>query len=306
MHPQSNLSPETPKEPKVSVVIVTWNCIEALRICLTALNASRQRDRIEVLVVDAGSRDGSGQVDAEFSNVTVHRLPRNFGKTRARNIGIRTARAELVLFLDPEVEVSPGTVMTLAGTLDSDDQAIAALPRLVDDAGLPAPIGSRLPDRAALASACRANSGLPLGPEEETAELGSDAALLVRKSFLRGMNFLDEKCYTEYWSELELFWRIHSAGRRVLIDGEQATLHARRTTVRIPRAEEALLASDRVAGAAAFVSKHEGWAARISFIAGQFFSALGMAFREPGYGLRLAFDILTGSRIDGTQGGELG
>lgn len=257
-------------------------------------------------MVDSGSRDGCGQVDTEFSNVTVQRLPRNFGKTRARNIGSRTSRAPLILFLDPEVEVTPGTVMVLAGALDSDDQAIAALPRLVDEAGLPAPIGSRLPDRAALAAACRANSGLPLGPEEETAELGSDAALLVRKSFLRGMNFFDEKRYTEYWSELDLFWRIHSAGKRVLVDGEQATLHARRTTVRIPRAEEALLASDRVAGAAAFVSKREGWAAKISFVAGQFFSALGMAFREPGYGLRLAFGILTGSRIDGTQGGELG
>jgi O-antigen biosynthesis protein len=306
VQPQSNPSPETPQEPRVSVVIVTWNCIEALRRCLVALNASRQRDRIEVLVVDAGSRDGCGQVDTEFSNVTVQRLPRNFGKTRARNIGSRTSKAPLVLFLDPEVEVTPGTVMALAGVLESDDQAIAALPRLVDEAGLPAPIGSRLPDRAALAAACRANSGLPLGPEEETAELGSDAALLVRKSFLRGMNFFDEKRYTEYWSELDLFWRIHSAGKRVLVDGEQATLHARRTTVRIPRAEEALLASDRVAGAAAFVSKHDGWVAMVSFIAGQFFSALGMAFREPGYGLRLAAGILTGSRIDGTQGGELG
>lgn len=288
------------------MVIVTWNCIEALRRCLTALNASRQRDRIEVLVVDSGSRDGCGQVDTEFANVTVQRLPRNFGKTRARNIGSRTSRAPLILFLDPEVEVTPGTVVALAGALDSDDQAIAALPRLVDEAGLPAPIGSRLPDRAALAAACRANSGLPLGPEEETAELGSDAALLVRKSFLRGMNFFDEKRYTEYWSELDLFWRIHSAGKRVLIDGEQATLHARRTTVRIPRAEEALLGSDRVAGAAAFISKHEGWVAKVSFIAGQFFSSLGMAFREPGYGLRLASGILTGSRVDGTQGGELG
>jgi GT2 family glycosyltransferase len=306
VQPQSNPSPETPQEPRVSVVIVTWNCIEALRRCLVALNASRQRDRIEVLVVDAGSRDGCGQVDTEFSNVTVQRLPRNFGKTRARNIGSRTSKAPLVLFLDPEVEVTPGTVMALAGVLESDDQAIAALPRLVDEAGLPAPIGSRLPDRAALAAACRANCNLPLGPEEETAELGSDAALLVRKSFLRGMNFFDEKRYTEYWSELDLFWRIHSAGKRVLVDGEQATLHARRTTVRIPRAEEALLASDRVAGAAAFVSKHDGWAAMVSFIAGQFFSALGMAFREPGYGLRLAAGILTGSRVDGTQGGELG
>lgn len=306
MQPQSNPSPETPQEPKVSVVIVTWNCIESLRRCLTALNASRQRESIEILVVDAGSRDGSGQVDTEFANVTVQRLPRNFGKTRARNIGSRTSRAPLILFLDPEVEVTPGTVMALAGALDSDDQAVAALPRLVDEAGLPAPIGSRLPDRAALAAACRANRGLPLGPEEETAELGSDAALLVRKSFLRGMNFFDEKRYTEYWSELDLFWRIHSAGKRVLVDGERATLHARRTTVRIPRAEEALLASDRVAGAAAFVSKHEGWAAMVSFIAGQFFSALGMALREPGYGLRLAVGILTGSRVDGTQGGELG
>jgi GT2 family glycosyltransferase len=306
VQPQSNPSPETPQEPKVSVVIVTWNCIEALRRCLVALNASRQRDRIEVLVVDSGSRDGCGQVDTEFSNVTVQRLPRNFGKTRARNIGSRTSRAPLILFLDPEVEVTPGTVMALAGALDADDQAIAALPRLVDEAGLPAPIGSRLPDRAALAAACRANAGLPLGPEEETAELGSDAALIVRKSFLRGMNFFDEKRYTEYWSELDLFWRIHSGGKRVLIVGEQATLHARRTTVRIPRAEEALLASDRVAGAAAFVAKREGWAAMISFSAGQFFSALGMTFGEPGYGLRLAFGILTGSRVDGTQGGELG
>jgi GT2 family glycosyltransferase len=305
VQPQSKPSPETP-QLKVSVVIVTWNCIEALRRCLKALNSSRQREQIEVLVVDAGSRDGSGQVDTESSNVTVLRLPRNFGRTRARNIGIRTARADLILFLDPEVEVSPGTVMALVGALASDDQAVAAVPRLVDDSGLPAPIGNRLPDRAALALACRANSGLPLGPEEETFELGCDAALLVRKSFLRGMNFLDEKRFSEFWAELELFWRIHSAGKRVLIASEPATLHARLTTVLIPRSEEALLASDRVTGAAAFVSKHEGWAAMISFVTGQFFSALGMAFREPGYGLRLAYGILTGSRIDGTQSGELG
>ncbi len=305
MQPQSNLSPETPNEPRVSVVIVSWNCVDDLRRCVVALNASRRRDQIEVLVVDAGSRDGCGQLDGEFSNVTVHRLPRNFGKTRARNIGIRAAHAELILLLDPEVEVTAETVMALAGALDSDAQAVAALPRLVDETGLPAPIGSRLPDRAALATACRANSGLPLGPQEAVVELGSDVALMVRKSFLRGMNFLDEKRYSEYWSELELFWRIQSGGKRAVIAGEPATLHAPRFSVAIPRAEHALLASDRVAGAAAFIAKREGAGAKISFLFGQFFSALGSALRQPGYGLRLAFGILTGSRIDGTQSGEL-
>ncbi len=306
MQPQSSPSPEIPQEFRVSVVIVTWNCIEALRRCLAALNASRQRERFEVLVIDAGSRDGSGQVDAEFADVTVLRLPRNFGKARARNIGVRTARAESILYLDPEVEVAPGTVMSLAAAVESDPQSVAAIPRLVDSAGRPAPIAGRLPDRAALAAACKANSGLPLGSGEGGVELASDAALLVRKSFLRGMNFLDEKRFSEFWAELELFSRIRSAGKSVLIAAEPATLHERQTSVRIPRSEEALLAADRVAGAAAFISKHEGWTAGISFVAGQFFGALGSALSEPGYGLRLAMGILSGSRIDGTQGGQLG
>ncbi len=290
----------------MSVVIVTWNCIDALRRCLAALNASRQRDLFEVLVIDAGSRDGCGQVDAEFSNVTVLRLPRNFGKTRARNIGVRTARAELIVYLDPEVEVGPGTLMALAAAVETDPQSVAAIPRLVDASGRPAPIAGRLPDRAALAAACKTNSNLPLGTGDGSVELAADAALLVRKSFLRGMNFLDEKRFSEFWAELELFSRIQSAGKTVLIAAEPATLHERRTSVRIPRSEEALLAADRVAGAAAFISKHEGWAAGISFVAGQFFAALGTALREPGYGLRLAMGILSGSRIDGTQGGQLG
>lgn len=261
---------------------------------------------MEVLVVDNGSRDGSGQVDTEFSNVTVQRLPRNFGKTRARNIGCRTGRAALILFLDPEVEVAPGTVMDLVKTLESDDQAVAVLPRLVDDSGVPAPLGSRFPDRAALAAACRSNSSLPLGPAETAVEFGSDAALLVRKSFLRGLNYLDEKRYSEFGSELELFWRVRSAGKQVVISSGKAILHERRTNVRVPRAEEALVASDRVAGAAAFISRSEGRSAMISFLAGQFFHALKTALREPGYGLRLAVGILAGSRLDGTQGGELG
>lgn len=291
----------------MSVVIVSWNCIEALRRCLVALNASLQRDRLEVLVIDAGSRDGSEQVDAEFPNVTVLRLPRNFGKTRARNIGIRTARSELILFLDPSVEVGPGTVMALAAALESDARSAAAIPSLFDTSGQPAPSVGRLPDRAALEAACRSNTDLPLvAGAEGDVELASDVALLVRKSFMRGTNFLDEKRYSEFWAELELFWGIHSAGKQVLIVAAPATLHELRTSMPIPRSEEALLAADRVAGAAAFISKHEGWAAMFTFLVGQFFGALGTTFREPGYGLRLAMGILTGSRIDGTQGGELG
>lgn len=109
---------DVPVKPRVSVVIVSYNCEEALRRCVQALEASRGREQMEILTVDAGSEDGSPRIDSEFPAVTVMRLPRNFGKTRARNIGVRTAQADLLLFLDPHVEVDPGTVLGLADLLD--------------------------------------------------------------------------------------------------------------------------------------------------------------------------------------------
>jgi GT2 family glycosyltransferase len=306
VQPQQSPPPETAPEPKVSVIIVSWNSIEALRRCLTALNASRERDRFEVLVVDVGSRDGCGQVDTQIDGVTVLRLPRNFGRTRARNIGMRTALAELVFFLDPEVEAGPGAVMALAAALDADEHAVAAVPRLLDDAGKPLPLGCQLPDRKALAAACRDNRDLPLTPASGAVEASSDTALMVRKSFIRGMNYFDEKRFSEYWAELELFWQIHSVGKRVLVVETPVTVHARRTSVQVPRSEQALLAADRVAAAASYIGKHDGFFTMLGFLLGQIGAAFGKIFREPGYGVRLALGILTGARVDGTQGGVLG
>jgi glycosyltransferase involved in cell wall biosynthesis len=54
---------ETPR--KVSVVIVSYNCVAALRRCLDALGRSASPEMFEVLVVDNGSRDESGLVDRD-------------------------------------------------------------------------------------------------------------------------------------------------------------------------------------------------------------------------------------------------
>ncbi|MCU0248284.1 MAG: glycosyltransferase, partial [Bryobacter sp.] len=90
--------------PAAAVVIVVNNQRDALVRCLRSLEASTIRQRMEIIVVDSGSGDGSGRVDEEFEQITVLRLPRDFGKSRARNIGVRTAKADLLLFTDPRVE----------------------------------------------------------------------------------------------------------------------------------------------------------------------------------------------------------
>ena len=78
-------------QPKVTALIFSYDSAPALRRCLTALEGSNDRALIEILVVDCGSHDESPQLDSEFEGVTILRLPRYFGRTKALNIATRTA-----------------------------------------------------------------------------------------------------------------------------------------------------------------------------------------------------------------------
>src|SRR3984893_15550073 len=117
---------ETKTEPRVTALIVSYNNAPALRRCLAALEQSQNRETLEIIVIDKGSRDGSELIDSEFPHITVLRLPRNFANAKALNIGMRTAAAEMVFFLVPEVEVKPDTVALLAKQLDDDPDTCGA------------------------------------------------------------------------------------------------------------------------------------------------------------------------------------
>ena len=128
------------------MVVVSHNRVEALRRCLASLEKSAGRETLQVIVVDNGSRDGSAQLADEFANVQWIRLPKNFGLTKAWNLGWRAADAAYVFFLHADTEVEPGTVPRLAEMLDANEEAVAVCPLLVDAEGRPAQLGKLPPD----------------------------------------------------------------------------------------------------------------------------------------------------------------
>ena len=85
------------RSSRVSIVIVSQHQIQLLRPTLAAIAARSEPELSEVIVVDCGSQDGSARIDDEFEGITVMRLPRNFGWTRAVNIATRTAKCEYLL-----------------------------------------------------------------------------------------------------------------------------------------------------------------------------------------------------------------
>ncbi len=99
---------------KASLVIPTYNSRELLAPCLISLNHQRldPSDEFEVVLVDDGSTDGTGDmVSALPLKYPVRRfyLPRTEESCRsaARNVGIQAAEGELIVFADGDQIIDP-------------------------------------------------------------------------------------------------------------------------------------------------------------------------------------------------------
>ncbi len=94
------------QNPKISVVVCTYNRTELLPTGLAGLMLQTIRDQIEVIVVDDGSTQDTASVVANFE-VDFVALGTNQGLSAARNAGIARARAPVIAFTDDDVIVPP-------------------------------------------------------------------------------------------------------------------------------------------------------------------------------------------------------
>jgi glycosyltransferase involved in cell wall biosynthesis len=94
-------SRRTTAAPRYSVIVPAYNAAETLAACLEGLlDQTTPRGSYEVLVVDDGSTDGTGEVAGRFP-VRVLRQA-HAGPASARNAGARAAGGEFLLFTDAD------------------------------------------------------------------------------------------------------------------------------------------------------------------------------------------------------------
>ncbi len=275
---------------------------------MDALSGAGAGKGLEVVSVDLGSRDGSDELDAGYPWLVMMRLPRNFGLTRGRNVGIRVAQGEHVALMDPRVRVEPETLVKMAAVLDERADAAACICQVVDEKGEILDQVFPLPGRAELTAACLANEEPEASaPAGEVVQAARGWLIMVRRRFIAGMNYLDEKRYWDTWSEVDLLRQVRSSGKKTLfVDGAKGVLTGRKQRAQTV-AGRALEASDRVAGACSYLARQQGFMSGVGLKLRVILSSFGraLAFKDPGYHLRFFANLLSGSKVDGTQGGEL-
>ncbi len=221
----------------VSVVVVTWNNAEVIRDCLRSIFAEGGND-VEAIVCDNDSGDATVEtVKREFPNAMILQTGGNLGFAPAVNLGIREARGERIMLLNPEASFFPGALRRLIDTLDANPSAGAVGPCIVESDGAVQPTAARrfpspwlalaqqLGIRPLLERIGRGETlAASLGDKIASVPCLSGAALLVSRSVLETVGNLDE-ALPMYLEDLDFCARIGRSGLDLLYVPSAVVVH---------------------------------------------------------------------------------
>jgi GT2 family glycosyltransferase len=202
--------------PLISLILVTYNSADRLADFFAALAATRDA-AYETLVIDNASSDRTAQIVAErYPQARLLANARNVGFGRACNQGAQAARGELLVFLNPDVIVTPDWLAILARHMREHPDAGIICPTTLDFDQRPFHAGAAGPSPLAAGRA----SGMA-----DTAAVPA-CAMMVRRAAWEQLGGFDERFFM-YWEDTELCWRAWLLGWRVLEDFEACVYHER-------------------------------------------------------------------------------
>ena len=220
-------------EVNISIIIVSWNALPHLKTYLPSVWEHSHKDA-EIILADNASTDGSAAwVSEQFPEIRIVTLEKNFGYCGGNNRAAIHARGKYLLFLNNDVEVTPGWLPPLAEMLDGDPRIAAVQPKLrsyTDPAFF---------EYAGAAGGFLDRFGYPLcrgrifftvekdaGQYDDACDISwaSGAALCIRSDRFREIGGFDES-FEFHMEEIDLCWQLWNRGNRVRYCPESTVFH---------------------------------------------------------------------------------
>lgn len=122
--------------PKVTFITVNFKMKEYVRALLKGMEIAHVSIPFEYILVDNASEDGIGEMIREqFPWVRYIASSKNIGFGAGNNIGIREARGEYVVLLNPDLVIVPGQFEPWIDWMDAHPRVGISGPRLLNPDG---------------------------------------------------------------------------------------------------------------------------------------------------------------------------
>lgn len=205
-------------QPRVAVVIPVYNGEKHLADCLRHAVAAAE-GLGEIVVVDDGSTDNTRSIAQQFP-VKLVALPARGGPSRARNIGVEATTAEILFFLDADVNIPPEFIRSAIRYLD-ENPGWAALFASYQRDSLPTNFCSRYKN---LVHHHTHQHALP-----EAVTFCGGYGFVRRPVFVECGGFDESLLALE---DIDLGYRMHKSGHRIRLCKDLQASHAKYYTLR--------------------------------------------------------------------------
>jgi riboflavin kinase/FMN adenylyltransferase len=231
-----NLEREAPvkKPTSLAVAILNYNGLKHLKHYLRDVLQACRDAGAECHIIDNASTDGSrAWLAAQYPNLNVIELTKNWGFAGGYNHGLLHIDAEQYMLLNSDVALPSGTLEALQKTMASDPEIAVCQPKILAD--------SRRDhfEYAGAAGGWMDILGYPFcrgrvfevteqdqGQYDEPAEIfwASGAAFLVRSELFHRFGGFDSQFFA-HLEEIDLCWRLKRAGYKIVAEPRAAVYH---------------------------------------------------------------------------------
>jgi GT2 family glycosyltransferase len=242
---QKDKSEDPPRQPAVSVVVVTYQSGPTLGACLAALAAQGFRD-FEALLVDNASPDGAAQAAARADPaLRLIANAENRGFSGGVNDGVRAARGRWIALINPDAYAEPDWLARLlaAAGAHPDVRAFASRQLMARD---PARLDGLGDVMAAAGFPFRGGYGRPDCGPCEIGEVFSPCggAMLIERELFLALGGFDERLFC-YCEDVDLGYRLRLAGERTLVVPDAVVRHEGSASTGGPRSDFAVFHGTR-------------------------------------------------------------
>jgi len=214
------------QDPSISIIVPVKNAARTVRDLLDSLlKLDYDRERLEIIVVDGKSTDGTKEIVGECPVTLIEEEGR--GLNAARNTGVRRSKGEIIAFTDGDCVVPPDWARSIAKNFRDPSVSFVGgfvegynkddfLSTYMDETFFQAKPGFRSRSEATDLTLLQFPAGCNMA---------------FRRHALEKINFFDERIYYGF-DDLDPVERLGNKGFRIVLDPDVLVWHQHRTTLR--------------------------------------------------------------------------
>ena len=217
---------------RIAVLILNYNGEEHLRKFLPSIISNSPN--CDIIVGDNCSSDNSIQLlETSFKEIQVIKLASNYGYAEGYNQLIKQVNNEYIALVNSDIEATQNWAEGLSSILDSDERIAAVQPKILSYTK------RNKFEYAGAAGGYIDRYGYPFcrgrifstieedhGQYDDTREVfwASGACFMIKKSVFDELGGFD-KDFFAHMEEIDLNWRMHNVGYKVMYTGNSTVFH---------------------------------------------------------------------------------